>query len=99
MWVRADHSIPLLSWVDVMEAEIRTRSSVGGLSTVATVNAVVALSEEYLNALGEEIDGRETHHKWFLREGECFALRSLFEAGIIAPEVRQRMCCCVVSVE
>ena len=60
----------LLRWVDVMEAKIwQTRSSIGGLGTVATVDVVVALSKRYLNALEEDINWQETRHKWFLQDG------------------------------
>ncbi len=59
--------------VDGLDPEIqRARTSVSSLGTLAAVDAVVALANRYLDALGEEIDGRETHHKRFFQEGECF---------------------------
>ncbi|KAM5543527.1 hypothetical protein V8D89_002778 [Ganoderma adspersum] len=55
--------------VDVLEPEVRkTRMDAGALATVAAVDAAVALANRYLDALGEEIDGRETHHKRFFQE-------------------------------
>ena len=58
--------------VDALEPEVRkTRMDAGALATVVTVDAAIALADRYLCALGEEIDGRETHHKRFFGEGEC----------------------------
>lgn len=52
-----------------------------GLGTVADVEAAVALANRYLDALGEEIDGRETHHKRFFQAGEHIVSWIVFRGG------------------
>ncbi|PIL23188.1 hypothetical protein GSI_14497 [Ganoderma sinense ZZ0214-1] len=52
--------------VDALEPEMRkTRIGAVALGTVADVDAAIALANRYLEAVGDEIDRRETHHKRF----------------------------------
>nr|VWP00449.1 Carboxylic ester hydrolase (EC [Ganoderma boninense] len=57
--------------VDALEPEMRkARMGAVVLCTVADVDAAIALANRYLEAMGDEIGGRETHHKRFFREAD-----------------------------
>ncbi|KAM5543529.1 hypothetical protein V8D89_002780 [Ganoderma adspersum] len=54
--------------VNALEPEIqRTKERVDGFESTAAVDSAIALVDRFLDALGEEIDGREVHHKRFFQ--------------------------------
>ena len=58
--------------VSALETEIQcTKERVDVLESTAAVDSAIAVVDRFLDALGEEIDGRETHHKRFFQVGEC----------------------------
>ena len=58
--------------VNALETEIQCmKERVDVLESTAAVDSAIALVDRFLLALGEEIDGRETHHKRFFQVGEC----------------------------
>ncbi|TBU25454.1 hypothetical protein BD311DRAFT_764583 [Dichomitus squalens] len=57
--------------VEALDRDIlQTRMRVGALKDVTAVDEATAVANRYLEAIGEEIEGRRTHHKRFFQTSE-----------------------------